>query len=96
MTIISSIISICKINGRCSIIVYTPLWETLKKKGLSTYTLRVKFQISGSTVQRLRKNMSVSTNTLDDLCNLLDCSLSEIAEHVPNEEQHGENTDNDV
>ena len=33
---------------------------------------------------------------LDDLCNLLDCSLSEIAEHVPNEEQHGENTDNDV
>lgn len=75
---------------------FTPLWETLKKKGLSTYTLRVKFQISGSTVQRLRKNMSVSTNTLDDLCNLLDCSLSEIAEHVPNEEQHGENTDNDV
>lgn len=64
-------------------IVYDPLWNTLKKKGLSTYTLRVKFQISGSTVQRLRKNMSVSTNTLDDLCGLLNCSLSEIAEHVP-------------
>lgn len=63
-------------------IVYDPLWNTLKKKGLSTYTLRVKFQVSGSTVQRLRKNMSVSTNTLDDLCNLLDCSLSEIAEYV--------------
>ena len=39
--------------------------------------------MSGSTVQRLRKNMSVSTNTLDDLCNLLDCALSEIAAHVP-------------
>lgn len=64
-------------------IVYDPLWNTLKKKGLSTYTLRVKFQISGSTVQRLRRNLSVSTNTLDDLCNLLDCSLSDIAEHVP-------------
>lgn len=64
-------------------IVYDPLWKTLKKKGLSTYTLRVKFQISGSTVQRLRKNMSVSTNTLDDLCNLLDCPLSDIAEHIP-------------
>ncbi len=70
-------------------IVYDPLWETLKKKGLSTYTLRVKFQISGSTVQRLRRNMSVSTNTLDDLCNLLDCSLSEIAKHVPDEEPMG-------
>lgn len=33
-------------------IVYDPLWETLRKKGLSTYTLRVKFQISGSTVQQ--------------------------------------------
>ncbi|MEG1886553.1 MAG: helix-turn-helix transcriptional regulator [Oscillospiraceae bacterium] len=63
-------------------IVYDPLWETLKRKGLSTYTLRVKFQISGSTVQRLRQNMSVSTNTLNDLCNLLDCSLPEIAEHI--------------
>lgn len=68
-------------------IVYDPLWETLKKKGLSTYTLRVKFQMSGSTVQRLRHNLSVSTNTLDDLCNLLDCSLSEIAAHVPDEKE---------
>lgn len=65
-------------------IVYNPLWETLKKKGMSTYTLRVKFNISGSTVQRLRRNMSVSTNTLDDLCELLGCSISEIVEHIPN------------
>lgn len=72
--------------GGDSVIVYDPLWKTLKKKGLSTYTLRVKFQISGSTVQRLRKNMSVSTNTLDDLCNLLDCSLPEIAEYVSDQE----------
>lgn len=63
-------------------IVYTPLWETLKRKGMSTYTLRNKFEISGSTVQRLRRNMSVSTNTLDDLCRLLDCKLSEVAEYI--------------
>ncbi len=68
-------------------IVYTPLWETLKKKGMSTYTLRVKFNISGSTVQRLRRNMSVSTNTLDDLCELLGCSISDIVEHIPNDKQ---------
>ena len=65
-------------------IVYTPLWETLKKKGMSTYTLRAKFNISGSTVQRLRRNMSVSTNTLDDLCELLECAISDIVEHIPN------------
>ncbi len=67
-------------------IVYTPLWETLRKKGMSTYTLRVKMNISGSTVQRLRKNMSVSTNTLDDICELLNCSISDVVEHIPNEQ----------
>ena len=66
-------------------IVYTPLWDTLKKKGMSTYTLRVKFNISGSAVQRLRRNMSVSTNTLDDLCELLGCPISDIIEHIPND-----------
>lgn len=63
-------------------IIYEPLWKTLKKKGMSTYTLRVKMGISGSTVQRLRKNMSVSTNTLDDICKLLDCQLADVAEFI--------------
>ena len=64
-------------------IVYDPLWDTMKKKGFSTYTLRFKLGMSGSTVQRLRKNMSVSTNTLDDLCRMLDCSVEEIVRYVP-------------
>lgn len=76
-------------------IVYDPLWDTLKKKGLSTYTLRVKFQISGSTVQRLRRNMSVSTNTLDDLCKLLDCPLSDIAKYVPDQSKQGQQVNDD-
>ena len=62
-------------------ITYAPLWETMKKKGVTTYTLREKWKISGSTVQRLKKNMSVSTNTLDDLCELLDCELYDVARH---------------
>jgi len=66
------------------LIVYTPLWETMKKKGVTTYTLREKFKISGSTVQRLKKNMSVSTNTLADLCELLDCELFDIAKFEKN------------
>lgn len=68
-------------------IVYTPLWETLKRKGFSTYTLRHDFEISGSTVQRLRKNMSVSTNTLDDLCKLLNCELHDIAAFASEEKK---------
>lgn len=63
-------------------ISYAPLCKTLEQKGMSTYTLRIKFEISGSTVKLLRKNVSASTNTLDDLCKLIDCSLSDFAEYA--------------
>ena len=63
-------------------IVYTPLWNTMRRKSVSTYTLRVKHEMSSSTVQRLKKNMPVSTNTLNDLCRILKCSLTDIAEYI--------------
>lgn len=67
-------------------ISYAPLWETMKRKGATTYTIRSKGKdenISGSTVKRLQNNESVSTNTLNALCKILDCKLSDIAEYVP-------------
>ena len=66
-------------------ISYNPLWETMKEKSATTYTLRVKGGISGSTMLRLQANESVSTNTLDAICKILDCALSDIAEYVPDE-----------
>lgn len=58
----------------------------MKRKGATTYTLRNKCKdenISGSTILRLQKNESVSTNTLDALCKILDCQLSDIVEYIP-------------
>jgi len=59
-------------------ISYEPLWETMKRKKASTYTLQVKGEISSSTVRRLKANESVSTNTLDALCKILECEISDI------------------
>jgi DNA-binding Xre family transcriptional regulator len=70
------------LKGVSFMIMFDPLWRTMKKKGYTTYTLRVKYGISNSTVQRLKKNMPVSTNTLDELCKLLDCPLSDVARYV--------------
>lgn len=67
-------------------ISYAPLWETMKRKGATTYTLRNKGKtenISGSTLLRLQNNESVSTNTLNSLCQTLECTLSDIAEYIP-------------
>lgn len=63
----------------------SPLWETMERKGASTYTLQVKGGISSSTIRRLKAGESVSTNTLDALCKLLSCKLEDIAEYVPDE-----------
>nr|WP_325195338.1 helix-turn-helix transcriptional regulator [uncultured Oscillibacter sp.] len=66
-------------------ISYARLWETMKKRGATTYTLQVKGQISSSTVRRLKAGESVSTNTLDALCRILDCTLPDIVEYLPDE-----------
>ena len=64
-------------------ISYEPLWKTMEEKGATTYTLQVKGGISSSTIRRLKSGQSVSTNTLDALCKLLECSLSEIIAYYP-------------
>ena len=66
-------------------ISYAPLWETMKRKNATTYTLQVKGEISSSTVRRLKANDSVSTNTLDALCRILDCELDDIIAYLPDE-----------
>lgn len=63
-------------------ISYQPLWNTMKRVGASTYTLQIKGNISSSTIRRLKANDSVSTNTLDALCKILHCSISDIIEFV--------------
>lgn len=66
-------------------ISYDPLWKTMAAKGASTYTLQVKGQISSSTIRRLKAGQSVSTNTLDALCKLLECDLWDIISYLPDE-----------
>lgn len=68
-------------------ISYTPLWETMKKKNATTYTLQVKGEISSSTIRRLKANQSVSTNTLEALCKILDCTLQDIIEYLPDDKK---------
>lgn len=63
-------------------IVYDKLWETMKKKGVTTYTLREKSGIDSKTVRRLKANENMETKTLNKLCSVLDCRLEDIAEYV--------------
>ncbi len=63
-------------------IIYTKLWETMQRKGVSTYYLREKAGIDSKTIRRLKANDNMETKTLDKLCTALDCELSDIAEFI--------------
>lgn len=62
-------------------IVFDGLWKVLKEKGISQYKLIKEFHISTGQLDRLRKNENVSTYTLNTLCEILDCQLSDIAKY---------------
>ena len=64
-------------------ISYAPLCKTMERRGATTYTLQVMGGISSSTIRRLKASESVSTNTLDALCKVLNCDLTDIVEYLP-------------
>ena len=64
---------------------FDKLWETMERKGFSTYMLREKCGIDSKTVRRLRANDNMETKTLNKLCSALNCSLDDIAQYVPDE-----------
>lgn len=64
-------------------IIYDRLWHTLKEKNISQYKLIKDYGIDKAQLHRLRKNMVVKTVTIDRLCNILNCRVEDIMEHIP-------------
>lgn len=62
-------------------IIFDRLWKTMQEKGVSTYTLREKYSIDTRTIRRLKANENITTDTLNTLCNILDCELEDITEY---------------
>lgn len=59
-------------------ITFEPLWETMKEKNISQYSLIKDFEFSTGTLDALRKNKSITLNTLNDICNILDCNVEDV------------------
>ncbi len=61
-------------------ISYEPLYRTLKEKGISTYKLINKYNVSRSLLDRLKHDKPITTVTINDLCIFLDCRVEDILE----------------
>lgn len=59
-------------------ITYEKLYETLKIKGISTYSLEKDYHFSKGQLDRLKNNESVTVHTIDRLCEILDCRVEDI------------------
>ena len=75
-----------KSKGGLSLISFEPLRNLLEERKISTYYLRNKCgkdNLDSKTIQRIMSDESVSTNTLNSLCNILNCDISEIISYTP-------------
>lgn len=66
-------------------IIYEPLWDTMKSKGFTKYKLIHKHGIAQNTISRMVKNKPTSSTTIDDLCKILNCNVQDIMTFVPDE-----------
>ena len=48
---------------------------------ITKYTLHKEYHFSKSLIHRLQNNEGVSMNTINTLCNILDCKIEDIATH---------------
>lgn len=67
-------------------ITYEPFWETLQKSRETTYSLINNHHVSSAIIDKLRKNKPMNTTTINDLCRILQCSIQDIAQYIPSDE----------
>ena len=65
---------------------YDPLFNTMKMRGISGYRL-CKMGIPQTTYYSIRRGENITTQTLNQLCKILNCGVSDIIEYVNDNEK---------
>lgn len=60
---------------------YEPFWKTIEEKKISTYALINHYGVLPDTVQRLRNGKPITTQTINTLCEVLDCRIENIVQY---------------
>ena len=61
---------------------YSPLWQTMERKGVSQYRL-LRSGIDNKTLDSLKKGGNITLLTLEKLCRILDCAPNDVVRFVP-------------
>ena len=60
---------------------YSPLWETMKERGVTQYRL-LQRGIDNRTLDALKKNKNITLLTLEKLCAILECTPNDIVRFI--------------
>lgn len=69
-----------------AMISYRPFYETLLKRGITEYHLIYKEGFSANILHRMKHGENITMKTLDTLCFILDCNVSDVIEYVRDQE----------
>lgn len=64
-------------------ISYEPFFQTMKEKKISSYELAKK-GFPRSTYYAIKQGKSITTNTVNQLCSILHCEVSDIMKYIEN------------
>ncbi len=67
-------------------ISYEPLFRTMKEKGITSYRL-MKLGFPRSTYYAMKHGDNISSHTVNQLCKILKCTVSDIMEYIDDEDE---------
>lgn len=67
-------------------IIYKSILARLVSAGYTTYLIRKEKILPESTMQKIRTDGTITTDTINTLCRLLDCQPGDLIEYVPDKE----------
>lgn len=65
-------------GGTFMAVSYNKLWKLLIDKKMTKNALRIKADMSSSTMAKMSKNETVSMDVMLRICNVLDCNIGDI------------------
>ena len=69
------------ILGVVDLIDYGPLWETMKRKGMSQYRL-LQEGVDNKTLDSLKKNKNITMLTLEKICSIVGCQPGDVVRFI--------------
>lgn len=65
-----------------ALITFEPLWETLRRRSISTYDLEYEYELNPAEISRLKHDHNFTLRSVDKFCKLFGCRVEEVIRYI--------------